>query len=303
MKRLGFLIAFLISTQAFAGFQGYNETTSLGIFNKLKCHTGLTCTKVGDTFSVVSSPSISTGSLSITGPNDTNNASLLMIADRGDDNGDSWQLQSVAATNSFTLSNNTSGSQVAKFTITTGGNATVAGTLTSTGVFTPTAGIAASAATKTIWSTWAPEVVTNATSATPSATAVQMVQIHVPHNQTFTGVGVLNAATCGTNKWIVALFDSSGTALANSSTAGTLCSGASAYQKIAFTAPYTGIGPKTYWIGVYADGTTDRYYAIPTVGQAFSLAGAVTGQTFGTVANVTLPTTFTADKGVVSYVY
>lgn len=297
MKRtLAFLLITLFSIEVWAGFQGINGTTNLGIFNKVTCSTGLTCTKVGDAFSVVSSPVVSAGAISVVAASSTA-ATIDVKANANASNGDDWQIKSTVSQGGLQLLNNTSGSQVAKATLTTAGN------LTITGTFTPTGGMVASAATKTIWSTWAPEVVSNATSATPSATAVQMVQIWVPHNQTITGVAVLNAATCGTNKWIVALFDSSGTALANSATAGTLCSGTSAYQKIAFTAPYTGVGPKTYWIGVYADGTTDRYYAVPTVGQAFGLAGTVTGQTFGTVAAVTLPTTFTADKGVVAYVY
>lgn len=305
MKILNFAATLLLATlcsPAHAGFQGLNGSSSLGIFNKLKCSTGLTCTKAGDSFSMVSSPSISGSPLTITGASST--AGIVdIIANANASNGDKWEIQSTTSQGGLKFLSNTSGSLVQKMLLDTSGNLTVAGTAAVTGVFTPTGGIAASASTRTIFATWHPDVVTNATSATPSATAVQMTQIWIPHNQTITGVGVLNAATCGTNKWIVAIFDSSGTALANSATAGTLCSGASAFQKINFTAPVVVTGPRTLWIGVYADGTTDRYYAVPTTGQADGLAGSVTGQTFGTVAAVTLPTTFTADKGPVSYVY
>lgn len=303
-KFLGLFIGLILSTSAWAGFQGYNGSTSLGVFNKMKCSTGLTCTKVGETFSVVSSPTISTGSLSITGATDTSNATLLLQADRSDDSGDDWQLQSVASTNSFTLSNDTSGSQVAKFTLTTGGNATIAGTATITGTSTFTGGVIQSTtAPLTQWSAWIPGVATNATSATPSATVVYMTQIFVPVNTTLTGAAVLNAATVGTNKWIYALFDDTGAAVANTALAGVTTSGASVFQKIAFTGTYAAKGPRTYWVGAYMNGTTDRYYAIPTVGQAGGLAGSVSTQTFGTVATVTLPTTFTADVAPVAYVY
>lgn len=184
-----------------------------------------------------------------------------------------------------------------------GSSLTLSGTLAVSGATTLTGGIGSGGTLFTLFSTWAPQIVTSATSATPSATAVAVTQMRIPHNETITGIAVLNAATCGTNKWIVALFDDTGAILANSALAGTLCSGASAYQKIAFTGTYAAKGPKTYWIALYADGATDRYYSIPTTGQGVGLAGSVTGQTFGTIAALTLPTTFTADKGPVAYVY
>lgn len=304
MKFLNLVLATLVLTcgSAFAGFDGFNGSTQLGIFNKIKCSTGLTCTRVADAFSIVSSPTISTGALTITAASSAA-ATLDIRANANASNGDDWQMKSTVSQGGLQLLNNTSGSQVAKWSIDTSGNVTNVGTLGVTGIFTPSGGIAASAATKTIWSTWNPGAVANATSATPSATVVYLSQIWVPHNETMTGIAVLNAATVGTNKYVVALFDSAGTALANSNTAGVLTSGASVFQKVAFTGTYAALGPKTYWIGVYVNGTTDRYYAIPTLGQMGGLAGSVSAQTFGTVANVTLPTTFTADVGPVAYVY
>lgn len=149
---------------------------------------------------------------------------------------------------------------------------------------------------------WKPTVAADGTSTTPGATTVYLTQIYVPIATTLTGAAILNAATVGTNKYVFALFNSAGTALANTALAGVTTAGASVYQKIAFTATVT-VVPGTYWIGTYVNGTTDRFYSIPTIGQAGGLAGTVTGQTFGTVANVTLPTTFTADVGPISYVY
>mgnify|MGYP003133750460 FL=1 len=50
------------------------------------------------------------------------NATLSLICDEGDDNGDTWQLSSRASDNTLQIFNNTSGSLVNKFTITTAGN-------------------------------------------------------------------------------------------------------------------------------------------------------------------------------------
>lgn len=304
MKFLNLLIATMLMTcaPAHAGFQGVNGTTSLGVFNKLTCSTGLTCTKSKDSFSIVSSPAITSGSMTLTAGAATA-ATFDIRANNNASNGDDWQLKSLTSQGGLSFLNNTSGSQVQKMLLDTSGNLTVVGTATITGAFSPAGGVATSATTRTIWGNYSPGAVANATSATPDATHVFLSQGWVPHNETVTGIAVLNGGTCGTNKWIVALYNSSGTVLANSSTAGTLCSGASGFQKIAFTAPISFLGPQTVWVGVYADGGTDRYYAVPALGAQFGLAGSVSGTTFGTVATVVLPTTFTADKGPIFYVY
>lgn len=113
-------MALMACSPAWAGFQGLNGSTDLGIFNKVKCSTGLTCTKVGDAFSIVSSPSISTGDLSITGA-EAGDATLNMISDEGDDNADTWQLKAAASGNAFSILNKTSGSLVQKFALDTSG--------------------------------------------------------------------------------------------------------------------------------------------------------------------------------------
>jgi len=45
-----FITVLLFVTPAFAGFEGIEDTTSLGIFNRIKCDTGITCTKVNGIF-------------------------------------------------------------------------------------------------------------------------------------------------------------------------------------------------------------------------------------------------------------
>ncbi|MCH7605265.1 hypothetical protein IID24_04740 [Patescibacteria group bacterium] len=52
---------------------------------------------------------------------------LLLTADQSDDNGDEWLFESDASTNSYIISNDTSGSMVAKWTMATSGNITTTG--------------------------------------------------------------------------------------------------------------------------------------------------------------------------------
>jgi hypothetical protein len=53
MKKIYAVLSVLFfTTIAYAGFQAFNGTTDLKIFNKIKCSTGLTCAKVGDTLTV-----------------------------------------------------------------------------------------------------------------------------------------------------------------------------------------------------------------------------------------------------------
>lgn len=299
MKLLTFVITAVLMAcmPAYAGFQGINGVTNLGIFNKLTCSTGLTCTKVKDAFSIVSSPTISTGAFTVLAATSTA-ATIDIKANANASNGDDWQLSSTTSQGGLSILNNTSGSLVQKMLLTTAGNLTVVGSATLTGGIAPTG-----SAPKTRYSSWAPEVVTNATSVTGLATSVYLTQLIVPYNTTLTGIGVLNAATVGTNKYIVALFSDAGVPLANSALAGVTTAGASAYQQVPFTGTVAVQGPKTYWIAIYINGTTDTYYSMPTLAQAHGLAGSVAAQTFGTVASVTLPTTFTAALGPVAYVY
>jgi hypothetical protein len=163
--------------------------------------------------------------------------------------------------------------------------------------------ITASAGQQTRFMNFKPGTLTSGTSTTPSITTVYLSQVYIPAKCTLTGVAVNSGATIGTDKYIVALFDQDGVALANSALAGVTTASADGFQSIPFTAILDVNGPAVYWIGLYVGGTTDRFRSIPALGAYAGLAGSATGQTFGTIANVTLPTTFTADKGPVAFVY
>jgi hypothetical protein len=217
MKKIAGLFVVFFTTVVFAGFGGYQSTTNLGVFNNIKCSSGLTCTKVGD-----------------------------------------------------------------KFNITT---AVVSG-----GQFKTFGG-------------WAPSLYSNATSVTSATASVHLVQARITSNATLTGIKVLNANTVGTDKYIVALFNSSGVKVANSALAGVTTAGTNAYQAIPFTATYSVTGGEVYWLGVYLNGTTDRFFGVPVQGENAGYAGSVAGQTFGTIISVTLPTAFTPDKGPVAFTY
>lgn len=129
-KFLVFVSLLFASILAIAGFRGYQSTTNLGVMSAIKCSTGLTCTKVGEKLNMVSSPTL-VDTLTITGANATDSY-ILVQADNSDDNGDDWKLTSVASGNAFTFSNDTSGSQVAKLSISTAGVLTLSDSETIT---------------------------------------------------------------------------------------------------------------------------------------------------------------------------
>lgn len=120
--------------------------------------------------------------------------------------------------------------------------------------------------------------------------------------QVLTGIGALNGTTAGTNNGLVALFDNAGVLLASSALAGALSSGANAFQERAFTATYTVVRPGRYFIGYQQNGTTATMRTVATATWINLLTGSAAG-TFGTIAALTPPTTFTADVGPIAYVY
>lgn len=135
-----------------------------------------------------------------------------------------------------------------------------------------------------------------------TAGTFNIVEIYVPYTQTWTGIGVLNGTTVGTNKYVCALWGSSGALMANTATAGATTAGASVFQNVAFTSTIT-LLPGLYFIGVQLDGATDtvRHQLAANGSQpsCTTLAG-----TFGTVpATITVPTTFTTAVAPISWLY
>lgn len=120
-----------------------------------------------------------------------------------------------------------------------------------------------------------------------------------------TGVQVLIGSTGGTDNWLVELHDSSGNLLANSATAGALVGTAGTWQQFAFTSTLS-LVPGTYFIVVQSNGTTAKpavyNFPAPVAATASLVTGSATG-TFGTTANFTPATTYTANVGPVALLY
>lgn len=129
-----------------------------------------------------------------------------------------------------------------------------------------------------------------------AATEIYCTELDLPYSILLTGIASLNGTTVGTDKHWVILYDTSGKVLANSATAGATTSGASTYQKFNFVNKYYAVGPARYFGCVGTNGTTDTIRHAITAVNDNVLGGAVTGQTFGTAAAVTVPTTFTTAK-------
>lgn len=123
---------------------------------------------------------------------------------------------------------------------------------------------------------------------------------------TITGVQVLIGSTGGTDNWLVELHDSAGVLVATSALAGVLVGTAGTWQQIPFTSTVS-LVPGIYHIVLQSNGTTAKpavynYPAPVIVSTPFMVTGSVTG-TFGTSANFTPATTYTAAVGPVSLLY
>lgn len=143
----------------------------------------------------------------------------------------------------------------------------------------------------------------NTAGTTLSATTQYCTEIDLPANKVLTGLGILNGTTVGTDKHLVALYDAAGALLANSAVAGVTSATASNYQKIAFTSQYLAIGPAQYFACMQTNGTTDTVRMLVTQVNDTYLTKGVTGQTFGTLAALTVPTTFTTAVGPYYLIY
>lgn len=127
-------------------------------------------------------------------------------------------------------------------------------------------------------------------------------EMFVPYFNTWKGAGVLNGTTVGTSKYIVALWGSNGTLIANSAVAGTTSSGASVMQNIAFVNPLP-LGPGRYFVGVQMDVATDTIRHLLSANGSFVINGTQSG-TFGTVPNITtVSTTFTTAVSPICQLY
>ena len=233
---------------------------------------------------------------------DTGSADITFVAR------DSIQFKQRADGAWDLITRSTATTTVSTGTITTlTSTAITTATLTSTGVITPTGGVAAgggfTASPRNCHTGNEPAIAT--TSGTNSATntdgTVYLAEDFVPCNMSVTGVAIFNGtAVAGNGK--VMLYDSAGTRVAIS--ASTAMSGTTAYQLIPFTgAPIAVVGPATYFIGATYDTSTHDLRGHVIGSFATGTDAGNTYATDSTFATVTLPTTFTADIGPIASLY
>lgn len=154
------------------------------------------------------------------------------------------------------------------------------------------------------FSNWQPIAATSGTDTTPANGTQFVTSIFLPANKTLTGAAYLIGSVGGTDKVYAALYDANGALLANSSVSGggATVGTAANIQTLAFTTAYVAHGPAMVYVGISINGTTARLRTVPAHTQAGIYAGSV-AQSHGTVAAITPPSTFTADKAPVSFVY
>lgn len=142
------------------------------------------------------------------------------------------------------------------------------------------------------------------TSTTTSATVEYTANIFVPRTMYVTGFTNLNGSAVDTNsKKIFILKDTAGKILANTATAGTAATGNDAFQAIAFTSAVYAVGPAWHFVGLQDD-TADTN-GIRTIAASTFNGVLASGPTsvFGTIAELAIPTTFTADVGPIGCLY
>jgi hypothetical protein len=128
--------------------------------------------------------------------------------------------------------------------------------------------------------------------------------IFIPANATITGIQYLVGSVGGTDKVIVSLHNKLGTLVANSNTAGTTVGTAAQKQQVAFTGTYAAKGPAYYFVALTFNGTAAKFRTVPAYCDTGNgVVGNGVTQTFGTPANFTVPTTFTADTVPVASIY
>lgn len=147
------------------------------------------------------------------------------------------------------------------------------------------------------------------TNTTDVAGQLWVVSFTLPLDTTLANIKCLAGATATTDNVIGALYKQNlagdttmATLVANSALAGALLSGASTFQTYTFTTAYVAKAGK-YFMVLQGNGTAAG--AIRTIAASTYIglaAGSIAG-TFGTLgAQITFPTTFTADKGPICYV-
>lgn len=92
-----------------------------------------------------------------------------------------------------------------------------------------------------------------------TAGSVYYGALWLPQGRRFTKAGVLNAATVGTDKLILAVYNRAGQVIGSTAIAGVLSAGANAFQEIALIAALDLEGPDLYYLSVSGNVGTDTF--------------------------------------------
>jgi hypothetical protein len=177
---------------------------------------------------------------------------------------------------------------------------TMASTLGVTGAATLTGGVVSATPG---FGNWQPIAATSGTDTTPANGTQWVTSLWLPANKTITNINFLIGSVGGTDKVYGVLYNSAGTNVAATDvTAGGATVGTAAnIQVLALTSTYAAVGPGLYYVGISINGTTSRIRTVPAFTQS-GIFGNSVAQTHGTVAAITPPTTFTADKAPIVFV-
>ena len=139
-------------------------------------------------------------------------------------------------------------------------------------------------------------IVTTGTDSAMASGTQFVTSIFTPTRITVTNINYLIGTVGGTDRVYAVLYSSTGAVLGNSTlaSAGTVVGTAANIQTLALTTPVT-IPAGRFFIGISMNGTTARMRTVGAHTQGGILAGQV-AQVHGTVAAITPPTTFTADR-------
>ncbi len=115
---------------------------------------------------------------------------------------------------------------------------------------------------------------------------------------------LITSTTVTGNARYAILYDSAGTALANSALAGQASATASVYETYAFTSKFYVVGPARYFGCLQDNAVNSTTVRMAVTGQADQeWTKGQTGATFGTVPALTVPTTFTTAVGPFTGLY
>lgn len=175
---------------------------------------------------------------------------------------------------------------------------------TFSGAITTSGGVVPATSGFTCWYTGGAGNTLNASSGTNKtlvAGTIYWAQVFIPINCTLTGIIFTTGATGGTDSWVGALYNASGTLVANSALAGTVAPSANTKKRFPFTSTYSAIGPATYYIALQSNGTTATALMFGNVTEGF-VTGSVAGS-FGTLPAITPGTDFNSTVGAFASTY